>query len=357
MISIKNRHFNVHRILLLAIGLWPCQRSRLVQFQMILCFGILVSSIGFQVERPLEELQHICNELKDKEEIVIMKKYGDNIKRFTFYALVLYICDLIILLPTISLSIMPNTFTVALHISESELRHILYKYIPKYFVDRKNYLCVVLLYFDAIVCIGATTFLATGLMLFAYLKHACGMLRIASYRIKKAINIRNNICPKNEAIMYKGIIYAIHIHRTAIKFSTFLFSYLHLSHFFLIVVGVICLSLNFYAISKIVSHGDKVDKFLFHFIIVTVIFVYLFLANYAGQELTDHNNDVFFTIYNVQWYGTPLRIQRLILFLLQRGSKTMNLSLGGISTLSLEFFATLTKASISYFTVMYSAQQ
>ncbi|XP_025263462.1 uncharacterized protein LOC109610280 isoform X4 [Camponotus floridanus] len=318
MISIKNRHFNVHRILLLAIGLWPCQRSRLVQFQMILCFGILVSSIGFQlltlitteftfdhvinafsvglvftmyvimynafwynfteiVERPLEELQHICNELKDKEEIVIMKKYGDNIKRFTFYALVLYICDLIILLPTISLSIMPNTFTVALHISESELRHILYKYIPKYFVDRKNYLCVVLLYFDAIVCIGATTFLATGLMLFAYLKHACGMLRIASYRIKKAINIRNNICPKNEAIMYKGIIYAIHIHRTAIK-------------------------------------------------------------------------------YNVQWYVAPLRIQKLILFLLQRGNKNVNLNFGGVFILSLEFFASLMKVSTSYFTVIYSMQ-
>lgn len=91
----------------------------------------------------------------------------------------LYICDLIILLPVISLSIMPNTFTVALHINESEFRHILYKYVPKYFVDRKNYLYVVSLYFDAIACVGATTFLATGLMLFAYLKHACGMLRIA----------------------------------------------------------------------------------------------------------------------------------------------------------------------------------
>lgn len=74
---------------------------------------------------------------------------------------------------------MPNTFAVALHISKSEIRDVLYKYVPKYFVDRKIYLYIILLHIDATVYIGATTLVATGLMLFAYLKHACGMLRIA----------------------------------------------------------------------------------------------------------------------------------------------------------------------------------
>lgn len=36
-----------------------------------------------QVKRFLEDLQHICNELKDKNEIAIIKKYGNNAKRYT----------------------------------------------------------------------------------------------------------------------------------------------------------------------------------------------------------------------------------------------------------------------------------
>ncbi|KAL6417799.1 hypothetical protein ACFW04_012527 [Cataglyphis niger] len=229
--------------------------------------------------------------------------------------------------------------------------------MPKYLVDQENYLYLILLYVDMSIFIGGTAMVATGLMLIAYLKHACGMLRIVSYRIKKAINMQNNVSPKNEIAMYKGIIYAVDIHRTAMKFSTFLFSYLHLSHFFLIIVGVVCLSLNLYAISEIVLYGGDIDQFLLHFLIVIIIFIYLFFANYAGQELTDHNNDIFFAVYSVQWYAAPLHIQRLILFLLQRGSKALNLNLGGVSILSLQFFATLLKASISYFTVMYSTQQ
>lgn len=45
--------------------------------------------------------------------------------------------------------------------------------------------------------------------------------------------------------------------------------------------------------------------------------------------------------YNVRWYVAPLYVQKVILFLLQRGSKTINLHLGGLFVLSLEFFATV----------------
>jgi len=31
----------------------------------------------------LEQLQDICNELKDEKEIDIMKKYGENARRYT----------------------------------------------------------------------------------------------------------------------------------------------------------------------------------------------------------------------------------------------------------------------------------
>jgi len=42
--------------------------------------------------------------------------------------------------------------------------------------------------------------------------------------------------------------------------------------------------------------------------------------------------------YNVQWYRVPLRIQRMILFLLQRETKVFTLNLGGIFNASMESF-------------------
>lgn len=51
--------------------------------------------------------------------------------------------------------------------------------MPKYLVDQENYLYLILLYADTSIFIGGTAMVATGLMLIAYLKHTCGMFRIA----------------------------------------------------------------------------------------------------------------------------------------------------------------------------------
>ncbi|KYN50755.1 hypothetical protein ALC56_15301 [Trachymyrmex septentrionalis] len=67
----------------------------------------------------------------------------------------------------------------------------------------------------------------------------------------------------------------------------------------------------------------------------------MFMCNLGGQQIIDHNNYIFVTAYKVQWYVTPLPIQKLILILLQRGSKSFVLDLGGLFVASLECFATV----------------
>jgi len=56
--------------------------------------------------------------------------------------------------------------------------------------------------------------------------------------------------------------------------------------------------------------------------------------------------------YNVPWYRTPLHIQKLILFLLQRGSKAFTWNIGGIFTLSLECFASVNTIQLYYYTII-----
>jgi len=48
-ISFEERYFKFNRIILLAVGLWPYEQTKFARFQVILFFGILISSIVFQV--------------------------------------------------------------------------------------------------------------------------------------------------------------------------------------------------------------------------------------------------------------------------------------------------------------------
>ncbi|KYN21010.1 hypothetical protein ALC57_06918 [Trachymyrmex cornetzi] len=81
-------------------------------------------------------------------------------------------------------------------------------------------------------------------------------------------------------------------------------------------------------------------------IIVAIFILYLFISNALGQNMTDHNNYVFATVYRVKWYITPLYIQKIILFLLIKGAKNFHLNVGGLFIPSLECFTTVRLCSI-----------
>ncbi|XP_012056636.1 PREDICTED: uncharacterized protein LOC105619727 [Atta cephalotes] len=104
------------------------------------------------------------------------------------------------------------------------------------------------------------------------------------------------------------------------------------------------------------NNKTNVSEFLSSFIFASVCIIHMFIANYIGQNIIDHNKHIFITAYNIQWYKTPLYIQKMILFLLQRKAKEFSLNICGIFDASMKGFATLIKASISYFTVMHSTR-
>jgi hypothetical protein len=48
-------------------------------------------------------------------------------------------------------------------------------------------------------------------------------------------------------------------------------------------------------ISQVVSCKNNMEEFILHFMFASAICIYMFIANYAGQEITDHYNDIFFS--------------------------------------------------------------
>ncbi|XP_025270098.1 uncharacterized protein LOC109610618 [Camponotus floridanus] len=309
-----------------------------------------------QVKNLLEQLQYICNNLKDKNEIDTILKYGNNAKHCTAIITLISICSTFFatLLP-----IWPQISNTVLNVNESRLQSHTVYIVTEYFIDKKKYSYLILLHANVTICIGGTTVIATGTMILACIIYACGMFKIASYRMEQIMStkmLENINLTKNQTMIYKKIYYAVEIHRKAMKFTNTMLSNFEGSFILIITFSVISLSLNIFAIFRNVSFGNK-EAALLHLLIVFLIFIYIFIANYAGQEITNHSNHIYSTAYNIRWYKAPSRIQKIILIILQRGSKSFNLNIAGLFVLSVECFATLTKTSLSYFTVIYSTQQ
>ncbi|XP_011634419.1 uncharacterized protein LOC105425377 [Pogonomyrmex barbatus] len=295
----------------------------------------------------MEYLDHIHNSLKDNNEIVIIERYASKAKRYTIILIRFF---------HISIQIWSNFYN-AVSVNGSHRHHL--QILTEYFIDQQRYFYLLLLHINSAFYIGIFALVATGTMLISYLQYACGMFRIASYRIENAmkIQISQNIILQNISLPHKRIICAVDIQRKAMMFSEYLISQFEISFMLLIVVGVLTLSLNIFRVFQIItSKFVNFEELSIPFVSSISCLVYMFLSNYVGQEITDHHNHVFNTTYKIQWYLAPLQIQKLILFLMQRSNKSFGLNVGGLFVASLECFATLANTSISYFVVIYSTR-
>ncbi|KAH0946882.1 hypothetical protein HN011_000962 [Eciton burchellii] len=384
-------YFSLNRILLRAIGLWPFQQSKFTEIHFILFSSILATAIVFQfttfltsrctpflilkisastlvfsiamlqyssfrfniknVKDLITQLQHACDELEDENEIAILKKYNYTAK---YYTITLALLDLFILFIGQCIGqFWPCILYIVLPINDTRPRHLDLE--MEYFLDNEKYFYLILFHINAALFIGYSTIIAIGAMFITYLQYTCGMFSIASYRIEHAMEIDKlqdvNLINKNS--ISKKIIYAVHIHRQALNLSEHIISIFNKTYFCLTSFGVIILSLNLF---QIIGYDNDLKTILLPFFSVVVTIIYMFCANYVGQNITDHNNHVFIVTYKIRWYAAPIHVQKLILFLLQRSSKEFYLTCGGLYVASFECFAMLIKASVSYFTVIYSTR-
>ncbi|KAH0945583.1 hypothetical protein HN011_004410 [Eciton burchellii] len=391
MVCIKDHYLSFNKILLLAIGLWPYERSKFAQYQFIFISAILMETIIFQLtvfitssfnidliinvlcttclfaiaeikyvlfnvhintmKKLLIQFQYIYDELKDEHEIAIAEKYYYIARRYTSILTIFIVCSIFIVFIT---QFWTDIIDVVLQINISRSRTSLLT--TEYFVDQKQYFYFILLHTSITFSIAMFITIAIGTIFITFFQCICGMFKISSYRIEHALDIdklKNSVGNINH--VFKRIICAVDIQRQAINLSIFLVNKLETMMCSLIICGVISLSLNLFRIFQIFS-GDNIIDIMPYFAYTALLILYMFIANYLGQELTDHNKEVFLAAYNIRWYITPVQIQKLILFLLQRGVRDFNVNVGKLFVPSLESFAMLVKTSVSYFTVVYATR-
>ncbi|XP_072756966.1 uncharacterized protein [Anoplolepis gracilipes] len=394
MISIEDQYFSLNRVPLLILGLWSCNNSKLDRLQFICFFSILITFIMFQlitfitlkytlnvvievlsvasvfmgcaikyfsfrinsktVRNLIQQLQYTYNDLKDSNEIAIIERYGRNAKCYTATLTILVVCSVFIL---ISVQVWPDIQQIISSSNKSRSYHL--QISVEYFVDQEKYFYYLLIHINAAVCIGFGATIMIGTVLIAYFQYMCAMFTIASYRIENVMNqtqIFQNIIPQNSNLIHKNIKSAVDIHRKAMEFSTYLISKFEISFFFLIIIGVMIISLNIFRFFQIISSTCNIEELALTFLTGFWSLFYMFLANLVGQEITDHCNYIYAAAYNIRWYIVSPDLQKLILILLQRSNKTFGLKIGRLFIASIQCFATLANASLSYFTVMYSVR-
>ncbi|XP_036142844.1 uncharacterized protein LOC105834270 [Monomorium pharaonis] len=163
----------------------------------------------------LMQLQHIFNELKDESENAIIKKYGQNGKRYTVVLIIFVVGSGCFLIGVHFLSTISD---IILSRNVSRLHNMLI--VTEYFIDQEKYFYLIMLHIYAAIYTGALTVVSTGTLLIAYFQYICGLFKISSYRLERAIrfNMLQNITYiKNKNLMLKGLIYAVDIHRQAIS--------------------------------------------------------------------------------------------------------------------------------------------
>ncbi|KAH0945571.1 hypothetical protein HN011_001806 [Eciton burchellii] len=390
MVYLKN-YFKLNRILLLAIGLWPYKQSKFAKFHFIFFSGILMEAIIFQltvfitstftsdliikvfctaflfitieikyvlfsvdiniIKELLTQIQYIHDELKDGNEMDVLEKYDYNARRYTVALTILIICSM---LTIIVVQFWTNIFGVLqMNMSQNHIMPIM----TEYFVDQEKYFYFILLGTNVTICVTFMITVAIGTMFITFFQHINAMFRIASYRIEHSLDMDTlETSTKDMNIVSRRIICAINIQRQAMNLSVFLVNKLEIMMSCLIIFGVTSLSLNLFRIFQLTSFGKNIIEIVPHFFYASSILLYMFIANFLGQELTDHNKEIFLAVYNIKWYITPIRIQKMILFLLQRNVRDFTVSIGRLFVPSLEGFATLHKTSASYFTVIHSTR-
>ncbi|XP_070160329.1 odorant receptor 24a-like isoform X2 [Polyergus mexicanus] len=385
-------YYRIHRIMLTCLGLWPyytrcsnyvcCIFLSLffisgIIFQLtvlinkeysmdtylkvysfigpILLYIIKYFTIFFKSNKAknlMEQIRYDWDSLKEKEELKIMHKRANIGKRFTFIMIILTYTMIFLCMLTFY---WPNILDIVIPLNESR-QSWNFPNTMEYFINQKKYIYLLTVYLILIGFIGATILIALDTLAMMCAQHACAMFQITSYRIECIVNRSQmkSLAISKKSDIYKSIAKAIDSHLRGIKFVDSMKSIYETVHLFIIPIGVAVLSINLYYFCEYIMADTRDSNIIITFGFIICHFCYMFLNNYIGQQIIDHSNNVFKKICSTRWYATPLYTQKCLLLMMHRSMKSTTLSIRCVFLPSLEGFATLINASLSYCMVIYS---
>ncbi|RLU23678.1 hypothetical protein DMN91_003884 [Ooceraea biroi] len=382
---IGEQYYNLNRILLVCVGLWPYGTSSLKKIQIIFFEAIFISFLLCQLNVFLvkncsiakvmkilmfviincifiikynagllltDNIKYIFNRvrydwtiLKNQAELDIIQKYACNAR---FHTITFMLIGIVIGMGIIILSSISFILDAIIPLNES--RPLWLPIIVEYFVDQERYFFAILIHTFMFVYVGCITIAAIATMLIAYVLHNCAIFEVASYRIehifdKTILQMSKDI---RQHILYERLIHAVYLHRRAVDLANILTNSFATLYFILLTFGVASTSFSVFHFFHVLTPLNDVLELIMTSIFIILHLYYIYIGNYVGQSIIDTSTNIFRTTFNTEWYTAPLWLQKVTLFIMQRSSIKSTLTAGGIFDASLEGFAKLMSMSISY---------
>ncbi|KYQ57150.1 hypothetical protein ALC60_03896 [Trachymyrmex zeteki] len=208
------RYYNIYRILLTAIGLWPYQKPIIMQVQYVFFLGAYCFILLFQVKYLLKQIKLDWNSIEDNSEIRILGKYANENR---LLSLILSFVVAFTIFFIIIIELIPIVLDAVTPMNKSRPRKV--KIDFEFFIDEQQYFYVYLINEIITVLIGIFTILATGSLSFAFIRHCCATFKIASNLIEKTVPKHTLQIPSYQKthIMCQRINRAVHIHRKSVQ--------------------------------------------------------------------------------------------------------------------------------------------
>ncbi|KAG5311616.1 OR4 protein, partial [Acromyrmex insinuator] len=298
------------------------------------------------------------NELETPEEYEIMERYAKNSRRYSLgYSLYYYFG----VYTFISLSLVPQVLDVVLPLNES--RPILPIYPGYYFVDERKYFFYIFSHAVMAWEIAVTVILSHDCMLLTYIEHICSIFTLVGFRFERLIynNTMKMLHSRTSDMYCKQITFSVEISIfIIIIFLTFCHRFAQLIGETFSLTLTIQLALNTIMISitllQVTQQQAGILELIRYMMYVIGQLIHLFCLSFEGQKLIDHSLQTRDKIYNSFWYETPLKSQKMFLFIMRKSFQPIFLSASKMYIFSMENFTMIVQTSISYFTVLSSLE-
>ncbi|CAK9818957.1 hypothetical protein ANTQUA_LOCUS9983, partial [Anthophora quadrimaculata] len=339
---------------------------------------------GHVLFKLLEHLRHDWSVLSNANETKVLKMQAAK-----GGALVLLYIGFIyigILLYTL-LQFVPYFLDVIAPLNES--RHHVLPYAGEYFVDQQKYFVPIALHLLGTITIGLTVSTAVDSILIFLTFHICAKFNILGDRLEDFMDEngdkkQRNGEARNDFLMNK-LVRCVRLHQQNIElkfdcvaaniafyyiFALIFHPFIREASYFLNIFTDQAISMQFLTYTSIHKPQDilrlnlvqvfisvEIEEMILSAVHMVGYLLLTFLNIFPLQKLLDHSSEIFYRTYYSRWYDAPLKIQKLVLIVMNRSFQPCGFRIADYLDVTLENFSFFLQTCCSYFMVLYSLQK
>ncbi|XP_076386299.1 uncharacterized protein LOC143264193 [Megachile rotundata] len=345
--TIEESYMKLTKKFLLISGIWPSQNKSVQYICRFIIYVAIVISIITQLHTLLTGMFNDWKTDKSKEELAIMTSYMNRGALFaSIYLANAYGSTALFL----QIPWFPRILDVIMPLNASRARAYI---IPAAFpFEEDDYYYLIIFQMTVAILVTMFVYIACDTCFIYTVQHACALFAMSGYRFKEAIRdvpAGSNVSNFSYET-HRKVCRSVEAHNRALTFLKEI-EEIHFGYLLIclgIITGAFSGTLVLLSRLSICMQFYQCTGFL------VVQLVHLFFLTIQGQFVIDSNWRTYNEIYGGFWYNAKPKTQIFYLLALRATMSAPQITAGGRIPMNLETFASIIKASVSYFTMLKS---